>query len=164
MKEIQPVRFDQEKGAFVRSFARIEGLRRKKEVFKEGTAREFWERLVSGELAGRMDVYKYGYTAPDLCDQFREPNYRLDFMNVIWFYFDGKVHFRVLKQGDEMEVLSYITLTEAPSASIKQAFVSMPHDPGHSEHRLWFGEETLITPEMSEFPEIAVREFERELP
>lgn len=164
MGERQPVLFDQEKEAFVRSSARIAGLRRRTEVFTEAPGREFWERLVSGELVGRMDVYQYGYTSPDLCDQFREPNYSRDFTNVIWFYFDGKVHFRVLKVRDEMEVLSYITLTETPSVHIQQAFTTMPYNFNHPEHRFWFGKETLITPDMKEFPETDAREFEMGLP
>lgn len=158
MTERRPVLFDQEKEAFVRSFARIEGLRRKTELFKEGPARKFWERLVSNELAGRMDVYQYGYTSTDLYyDQFREPDYQLNFMNVIWFYFDGNVHFRILREEDGMSVLSYITLNEAPSAEIQQAFFGDPRP-------LRFGEETLITPDMRDFPEQAVREFEKGLP
>lgn len=116
------------KEAFVRSYARIESLRKKGDSFRTRAVRDFWNELFS-ELVGRMDVYRYSYTSPGMYDCFYDPHHHLPFMNQIFFYFNGVVSLKVQKDDANKTVCSYISFGEEPSLSTQQLFI----EPGLSE-------------------------------
>lgn len=164
MREKGPIiSFDDEKGAFTRSLAVVEGLRKTENLFKPGPIREFWKRVVSEEIAGRMDAYTYRFTDKSICDVFKDPNCFEDFMNNIYVYLDGHIYLRLLNEKSKLNVVSHIAVYPNPRISMNQIFQVGPNDFYDPDHGLKFGEKIEITPDMKDFPKKTVDEFLREL-